>query len=232
MRANEKRIMVENLGPRRFIVGVIEAYESVSQKRSKLAPGLSELFGRTRRLNCLRQVRVHLQFRMAVIVNSCGPPLSLAISENWLGHLEFPEFGGQRKQGISRGVSSCNFAQAVTQRQEGVERNQTLLIQNGPHSVGHQFMHALAFRSRLLGTRKQINDFVLRGVGFAGRHEQQVFQCRAARVEKLRLSADLAKGPGHFLPRIVQSGSGDFALARQYLPESDASLKGSEGIAP
>src|SRR5229473_8202298 len=92
MRANEKRIMVENLGAGRLIVGIIEAHEGVSQKRSELAAGFRQLFGRTRRLNYLRQVRAHLQFRMTVIVNSCGPLISFAISENWLGHLEFPEF--------------------------------------------------------------------------------------------------------------------------------------------
>jgi len=92
---------VENLGAGRLIVGIIEAYEGVSQKGSELAAGLRQLFGRTRRLNYLRQVRVHLQFRMTVIVNSRGPLISLAISENWLGHLEFPELPGQRKQGIA-----------------------------------------------------------------------------------------------------------------------------------
>jgi hypothetical protein len=34
MRTNEKRIVVENLGAGRLIVGVIEAYEGVSQKGS------------------------------------------------------------------------------------------------------------------------------------------------------------------------------------------------------
>src|SRR5207247_3163638 len=140
MRANEKRIMVENLGAGRFIVGVIEPYECVSQKGSELAAGFHQLLGRTRRLNYLRQARVHLQFRVTVIVNSRGPLLSFAISENWLGHLEFPEFPGQRKQGIAGGVSSGNFAQAVTEGQEGVERNQALLVQNRSDSVGDQLM--------------------------------------------------------------------------------------------
>src|SRR6266446_6096810 len=84
VRANEKRIMVENLGAGRLIVGVIEAYESVPQEGSELA-------GRTRRLDYLRHVRAHLQSRMTVIVNSRAPLISFAISENWLGHLEFPE---------------------------------------------------------------------------------------------------------------------------------------------
>src|SRR6266852_9206497 len=86
VRANEERIMVENLGAGRLIVRVIEAYEGVSQKGSELAAGLRQLFGRTRRLNYLRQVRAHQQFRMTVIVNSRGPLISLTISENWLGH--------------------------------------------------------------------------------------------------------------------------------------------------
>src|SRR3984893_2162910 len=97
MRANEKRIMVENLGAGRLVIGVIEAYEGVSQKGSELAAGLSELFGRTWRLNYLRQVGAHLEFRVTVIVNTGGPLISLAISENRLGHLVFPEFPGPRK---------------------------------------------------------------------------------------------------------------------------------------
>src|ERR1043166_4921745 len=123
---------------------------------------------------------------MTVIVNSRGPLLSFAIPENWLGHLEFPEFPGQRKQGIGGEVSLRDFAQSVTQRQEGVERNQTLSIQNGSDSVGHQFMQVLSFGSCLVGTRKQIDEFVLRSIGFAGCRDQQVFQGGAARIEKLR----------------------------------------------
>src|SRR2546429_1918295 len=123
---------------------------------------------------------------MTVIVNSRRPLISLAIPENWLGHLEFPEFPSQRKQGIAGEVSLRNFAQAVTQGHEGVERNQTLLIQNGSDSVGDQYMHALGFRSRLVGTRKQIDDQVLRRIRFAGCGEQQLLQGGAACVEKLR----------------------------------------------
>src|SRR5438552_6803541 len=91
---------------------------------------------------------------MTVIVNSRGPLISLAISENWLGHLEFPEFPSQRKQSIAGEVSSGNLAQPVTEGQEGVERNQALLIQNRSDSVGDQVMHTLGVRSRLGRTRK------------------------------------------------------------------------------
>jgi hypothetical protein len=52
--------MVQNLRAGRLIVGVIEAYEGVSQEGSELAAGLGELLGRTRRLDYLRHVRVHL----------------------------------------------------------------------------------------------------------------------------------------------------------------------------
>ncbi len=83
---------MQNLGAWRLVVGVIEAHECVSQKGSELAAGIGELFRRTRRFNYFRQVRAHLQFRMTVIVNTGGPLISLAIAENWLGHLKFPEF--------------------------------------------------------------------------------------------------------------------------------------------
>src|SRR6266446_2041099 len=168
MRANEKGIVVENLGAGGFIVGVIEPYERVSQKGSELAAGFHQLLGRARRFDYLRQARVHLQFRMTVIVDSRGPFLSLTISENWLGHLEFPEFPGQRKQAIAGDGSLRDLTQAIAQGQERVERNQALPIQNGPDSVADQFLHALGFRSWLPWTRKQIDDFVLRNIGFAG----------------------------------------------------------------
>ena len=60
VRANEKRIVVKNLGAGRLIICVIEAYQGVSQKGSELAAGLGELFGRTWRLDYLRHVGAHL----------------------------------------------------------------------------------------------------------------------------------------------------------------------------
>ena len=123
---------------------------------------------------------------MTVIVNSRSPLISLAISENWLGHLEFPEFPSQRKQGIAGEVSSGNFAQAVTERQEGVERNQALLIQNRSDSVGDQLMHTLGIRSRLGRTGQQIDECFLKNrIRFAACREQQFLQGGAAGVEKL-----------------------------------------------
>src|SRR5207302_10178196 len=95
---------------------------------------------------------------MTVIVNSRGPLISLAISENWLGHLDFPEFPSQRQQSITREVSSGNFEQPVTEGQEGVERNQALLIQNRSDSVGDEVMHTLGVRSGLSRNRTQIDD--------------------------------------------------------------------------
>src|SRR5437762_12907779 len=124
---------------------------------------------------------------MTVIVNSRSPLISLAISENCLGHLEFPEFRRQRKQGIAGEVSSGNFAQAVTEGQEGVERNQALLIQNRSDSVGDQLMHTLGIRSRLGRTGQQIDECVLKNwIRFAAGREQQLLQGGTAGVEKLR----------------------------------------------
>ena len=79
-----------------------------------------------------------------------------------------------------------DFTQALTQGHERVEGNQALPIQNGSDSVGDQFMHALGFRRYLIRTRKQIDDFVLRSIGFAGCGNHQVFQGGAACIEKLR----------------------------------------------
>jgi hypothetical protein len=42
---NKKRIVMENLGAGRLVVGVIEADESVAQEWSELASRLGELFG-------------------------------------------------------------------------------------------------------------------------------------------------------------------------------------------
>src|SRR5205807_10547595 len=126
---------------------VLEDYEDVSETGSELATGFRQLFGRTRPLNHLRYVPVHLQFRMTVTVNSRGPLISLAISENWLAHLKILEFPGQRKQVNARESSLRDLSQAFTQGQERVERDQALPIQNGSDSVGDQFMHALGFRS-------------------------------------------------------------------------------------
>src|SRR5260370_17660872 len=169
---------------------------------------------------------------MTVIVDSRGPLLSLTIFENWLRHLKFSELSSQGKQRIARGASLCTFAKPITERQQRVERNQTLLIQNRPDSISDQFMHALGFRIRLVRTRQQIDECVLGSVGFARCGEQQVFPGCAPCVEKLRRSSDLAKRPDRLLPGIVQIGFTDFTLARPYLPNPQPVLKRSESIAP
>ncbi len=39
MGANKQRIVVQNLGARRLVVGIIQAYQRIAEKRRELTPG-------------------------------------------------------------------------------------------------------------------------------------------------------------------------------------------------
>src|SRR5215470_6050880 len=67
-------IYSQHLGARWFVVGIIQADEIIAEERRKLTTGVLQLSAcQRRRLEYLRQIRLHLQFGVAIVVNSCRP---------------------------------------------------------------------------------------------------------------------------------------------------------------
>src|SRR5580698_3668169 len=65
--ADKKRIVMQNLSARRFVIRVVQTDQRVPQKWAQLAARLLHLFARTG-LDHSGQVRAHLQFSMPVVV--------------------------------------------------------------------------------------------------------------------------------------------------------------------
>src|SRR5215472_6144637 len=85
----------QHLGARWFVVGIIQADEIIAQERRKLTTSVLKLSVRgRRRLEYLGQIRLHLQFGVAIIVNSCRPFGAFRRSEDGARHLKFAKFSG------------------------------------------------------------------------------------------------------------------------------------------
>ena len=115
VRTHKERIVVQDLGARRLVVGVIQADQRVPEKRRKLAAGGFQLRTRTGRLDYFGNVNVHLQLAMTVGVDSGRPFCLLALGKDRAGQLEFLEFVGQGDQVAARGRSLRHARKPVTE---------------------------------------------------------------------------------------------------------------------
>src|SRR5260370_28464267 len=71
--ADEEWIIVQSLRARRLVVGIVQANESISQKRCELATRLLNLRGRgCRRFEDFWYVLLHLHVGVMVVVDSRG----------------------------------------------------------------------------------------------------------------------------------------------------------------
>src|SRR5271170_5147272 len=95
--ADEKRIVMQNLRSRRFVIRVVQANQRIPQKWAQLAARLLHLLARTG-LYHPGQVRAHLQFGVTIVVDPGRPLRSLTAAENRTWHFEFPKLAGQRDQ--------------------------------------------------------------------------------------------------------------------------------------
>src|SRR6202451_1941071 len=216
MGANEKRINVQNLRPRRLVVGVVQTDQRISQKWAELTASLRDLLTRSG-LDYPGQIRAHLQFGVTVVVNSGGPWRSFATAENRTWHFEFPKLTSQRDQIVAFSCSTRHGVQTVTQAQDRIERNQALAVQHRPHLIGDFVVHPLALWTRLPRTCEQIDDFILRIVPVAIGCQQHFCQRIAARVKELRRRCNLAERFNYFLPRLVQRSALALSLTGQKL---------------
>ena len=92
---------MQNLSSGRFIVGVIQSHQRVSEERGKLSARLKDLVCRSRLANDLREIGLHFQIGVTVVINSRAPFFPLTLLEDRLRHLELTQFTCQRRQ-VSR----------------------------------------------------------------------------------------------------------------------------------
>ena len=66
------------------------------------------------------------------------------------------------------------LGETIAQGHERVERDQTLVIENGTDAPGDFVMHLLALRSGLRRTGEQFEDAILRAAYFPGRKAENL----------------------------------------------------------
>src|SRR5260370_12737820 len=204
MGANKERIVVEHLRPRRFVIGVVQPHQGVSQEGSELAAGIFQLGASSPRLQDLRQVGLHLQLCVTVVVDAGGPFCSFGCRENWTGHLKLRKLCSQGKQGTSNLFSSGHVSQPLGQRQKRVEGDQALAIHHRANSFRNLLVNALALATRLVWTSEQLDDFVLGSVRFASCCAQYLSKGTAPGIEKLSGWVEFAEGFDNCLPQFLE----------------------------
>src|SRR5882762_650392 len=135
MGTDEQGVIVKHLGARRLIVRVIQPHQGVPQKGSELAASFGDLAGSSLRFEYLRQIRPHLQYRVAIAVKSGGVFTPLASREERLWHLEFPQLSSKRYQEVGRALAIRDLIQAFPECEQRIERNEALIIQHQAHPV-------------------------------------------------------------------------------------------------
>src|ERR1035441_5572534 len=115
MGANEKRIVVKNLGAGRLIVGVVQADQRIPEKRSEPAASVGKPGRRARRTNDFGQVGSHLQFRMTSGVNDGSPACLFTSRENGARELEFAQVRREREQLVGDGGSVLHLFEAIVE---------------------------------------------------------------------------------------------------------------------
>src|ERR1700733_953680 len=172
MRANEERIVVEDLCAGRFVVGVVEADESVAEEGRKLASGGFKLGFVSGCFDDLGEVGLYLQFGVVGGVDPGRPVDFFALSEDGTGHLELAEFSGEDEHSATGGLSLFHVTEAIAQRDEGVERDEVLIYKHSTNSSGQFLMDSLAVGCDLGRACEKIDDGAGRGVGLPGGGEQ------------------------------------------------------------
>src|SRR5580692_853824 len=174
---DEERIIVQGLRTRGLVVGIVQANQRISQKRCELTTCLANLCERSsRRRKDFWYVALHLHVGVMIVVNSCSPLGPLAAREDGPRHLKFSSLGSQVDQPLCRLFPACLFGQRIPERQNRVERDQTLVVEYGADPAGKFPMYLLSLGSTLPRSRQQVDDFVLRSSSLARRELEQLSQ--------------------------------------------------------
>ena len=164
-------------------------------------------------------------------VDARRPVDLFAVGEDGPGHLEFAEFTGEGEHVVVGGFALRHVVEAVAEGEEGVERDEVLIFEDGADPAGEFLMDALAVGSVLAGAGEEIDDLAGRGVGLAACGGEEFAEGVAGGVKELGGGGDFGERIHHLLPGVVEVGGGDFSLAGEDLPEADVGLEGSEGVA-
>ena len=108
-----------------------------------------------------------LQFGMTIGIDTGRPFRFFALGKDGPRQLKLAQFAGQREHVTGCGCTARHLVEPVAEREEGIERNQSLVIEYGAHFGRHFLAHTPAFRRDLRGSRQQLNQFALGEVGFA-----------------------------------------------------------------
>ena len=105
-----------------------------------------------------------------------------------------------------------------------------MIVHDRTHPGGHLRSNSFALRALLRRTGQQVDDFILRMVGFAGGREHELVQGLVACIEELSRRANLVERIDDFLPGRIELRLRDLSLTGQNLPEPEIRLKDSQGI--
>ena len=148
MGADEDGVVVEHLRSWRLIVCIVQPDQRVSEEGGEPASSVSELFARAR-LDDFGQIGAGLQRGVAGIGNLVLVFASFRSREDGPRHLELAKLSRQRDERIANGFSLGHFTQAITQREQGVKRNQALGIQHRTNPGGELLLYLLTRRLSL-----------------------------------------------------------------------------------
>jgi hypothetical protein len=158
VRANEERIVVEDLRSGRFVVGVVETDEGVAEEGRELAPGGFELGFVSGCFDDLGEVGLYLQLGVMGGVDPGCPVDFLTLGEDGTGHLELAELSGEGEHSATGGLSLLHVTQAIAESEEGVERDEVLIHQHGTNSSGQFLTDSLAVGCVLGRACEKIDD--------------------------------------------------------------------------
>ncbi len=124
------------------------------------------------------------------------------------------------------GAPTRHLVETVAKGEEGIERNQALILEYRAHFGGHFLAHALAFRGILRGTGQQLNQFAL--------GEDRVCRSRSAlpflseawpASNRWGSESTEAKGAIACCQDWLRSAVLDFSLTSKNLPDAQVGLK-------
>ena len=135
------------LRSRRLIVCVVEANEGVAQERGELPARFFQLrTGHGGGFQQLGEIRTHFRVGVVVVVDARRPLVTFALGEDRAGHFELAGLGSREGDVLFGMFAAGLLGQAIAEGHQGIERDQSLVIQNRANSGGYLMVHLLAVR--------------------------------------------------------------------------------------
>ncbi len=161
MGAHEHGINVQDLRARRFIVGVDQAHQGISEEWRKLAASGLELCRSVGLLDHLHQVGMDLKARVPLPDHIRRPFVSLAFREDGPREFELAQASRQGKHLFASRRSVGHGAQAIAKLQQGIEGGEPLVVHDRAHTIGHLSPNPDCLRALLRRSSQHVDDLVL-----------------------------------------------------------------------